>query len=628
MVLMDFHEHQLVTKPHQDHNEKTNCDGCGLVITGTSYVCPSPDCCVNLHIICARLPSKLVSYKEHPHHPLELCRSLGYPNWPGLICDVCDKHYPPMSTFFFYHCRLCGFDVDLICAALTLPISHQWHKQHQLQARLSLATSFSCSACGGKHEEEGIFFRCLKCPFWLHDSCFLLPQKLMHQTHHHVLSLGIEIRDSPPDVVFLCAVCNEQVTCPVTYAFYRCKDCSYYIHVKCLNKSRMAGKEDEITDGADGQSSQRLELDDLICLPAPDVQSLNSARNNLIKRLCQTEEDDDDRDHDHQLQHIGHHHPLILFNDQEKNEAENDERCDACILPISGQLYYGCCHDSCNFYLHKWCAALPNELRNCPCHFLDHPMQLTMTKELFPFGFFKCKGCWYLGNGFAYKCVKCKDYCLCVRCASLPRNIKHETHEHSLTLKQGRSAGACSACRFSLSAEQSACNKCMFYPDAVTTTFWMSFGCDSCFFALHADCAFLPRTIRHRFDEQHPFVLSSSASSSIAVEIKEMSAELFCEFCESKEDIAGGWYYGCRECNMFASGGCLGDDVGLFSLIKYGGRYDSPYHSEHSLGCAPTIREGSKPCDRCGEKDFCGNVMLGCDQCKVFFHLKCAYMAP
>ena len=140
-----------------------------------------------------------------------------------------------------------------------------------------------------------------------------------------------------------------------------------------------------------------------------------------------------------ELNHFSHHHPLILFDAQGDNhlcyenellilnELNKDKKCNACVQKISAP-FYSC--GPCDFFLHLWCAELPNELVH-PCH--THQLIL-LKKPPEPRGLFLCEGCGYYSNGFAIKCMedKCSNYFdnyyLDVKCAYLPKAIIHKDH--------------------------------------------------------------------------------------------------------------------------------------------------------------------------------------------------------
>ncbi|XP_057506740.1 protein VACUOLELESS GAMETOPHYTES-like isoform X1 [Actinidia eriantha] len=188
----------------------------------------------------------------------------------------------------------------------------------------------------------------------------------------------------------------------------------------------------------------------------------------------------------------------------------------------------------CNFFLHKWCANLPDELKH---QLHQHPLML--CKEIYePGRKFHCRSCIGHFKGFRFQCVnlECEGgYCLDIKCASLTSSIMHEIHEHPLLLKKDCQTEGCAAChRRSLIA---------------------SFGCETCHFSLHYKCALLPPTFRHRYDD-HPFILNYR-------HIEDGPDEYICEFCEGEIDPKW-WFYHCTDCDQSACAECILKDGKYF----------------------------------------------------------------
>ncbi|PWA48716.1 C1-like protein [Artemisia annua] len=114
-------------------------------------------------------------------------------------------------------------------------------------------------------------------------------------------------------------------------------------------------------------------------------------------------------------------------NKPDINSSDLTEVCYGCVRPLSFP-YYRCCQDGCSYTLHKYCAQLPRILQH-QLH-LDHSLNLVDT--LGDEHYFKCSGCFSLGNTFAYKCESNCKFFLCVNCVVLPKTIKHESHNHPL----------------------------------------------------------------------------------------------------------------------------------------------------------------------------------------------------
>ncbi|KAL9675197.1 hypothetical protein QQ045_003398 [Rhodiola kirilowii] len=118
------HALTLLQKPVY-HEGRFSCDACGHPGSGFSYHCS--DCRIDLHILCAGLPT-VASVSSHEHQ-LSLVFAPPYEN-NQFMCDVCVK---AGSKTWLYHCRTCLFDVHLGCArgaqnpvrSVSLPTSYQ-----------------------------------------------------------------------------------------------------------------------------------------------------------------------------------------------------------------------------------------------------------------------------------------------------------------------------------------------------------------------------------------------------------------------------------------------------------------------------------------------------------------------
>ena len=194
-------------------------------------------------------------------------------------------------------------------------------------------------------------------------------------------------------------------------------------------------------------------------------------------------------------------HQLIFVN-KKIDESKDNQLCVGCAQTISSQFYH-CAQ--CNFFLHEWCAELPNELQ----HILHprHPLRLLAQEDMF-FSCTCCNSSYMFSNEFIFCCFTCHFY-LDLKCASLPRLIKHRVHDHNLVLRRVTNPYSCKACEVGNS-------KC-----------FTSFRCEDCNFGLCIKCALLPFSVRHRYDK-HPFILTYSP-------IKGQPDEYYCEICE--EDI-------------------------------------------------------------------------------------------
>ncbi|KAI8028608.1 hypothetical protein LOK49_LG02G01733 [Camellia lanceoleosa] len=434
-------KHQLMILNEDEKNdvdERLSCDVCLQQIIGSTaaYKCTNCSPSIYFHKLCAQLPAEM-EHPMHPEHPLALLPVV--PN--KFRCDGC---YIDLKEFI-YRCSICNFNLDRRCALRAQKVNHESHK-HPLSL-VSSSASFECHACGTKR--EGMSYMCDTCSFWIHKDCASLTPTFKHHTHVHPLTLIYPTHKH--HYLFtqhMCRICEDSKE-EGRFWLYVCIGCRYCIHVKCSTKTkeRKSAIEVEIIDETN-----------LIHLPMADDSV--SAIDLFLKQISMG-----NNKRETELNHFSHHHPLILFGVQGDNnlcyenellmlnELNKDKICNACVRKISAP-FYSC--GLCDFFLHKWCAELPNELEQ-PCLPNEwqqqcHKHQLTLLKKPpEPRGLFYCNGCEYYCNGFAIRCIKNKclrkgNYNLDVKCASLPKAIIHKVHEHPLFLKNDCVRAGCFYC--------------------------------------------------------------------------------------------------------------------------------------------------------------------------------------
>ncbi|XP_057506739.1 protein VACUOLELESS GAMETOPHYTES-like [Actinidia eriantha] len=214
------HKHPLIFSGEKNGDgEEILCNGCCQKISGASYSCKN--CSFFLHKLCAELPVEM-KHLMHPEHPLSLS-SLPYYFYCSKPCNACGKYLKA----FTYHCSLCDFDLDLVCASRALSIVHERHK-HPLIPQLSPA-SFECYACGTK--DEDVSYLCNTCGFWIHEGCASLPPTIKHSGHNHPLTLSYD-GDISKWEWNQCKVCLKKTG--TEGWFYGCRGCHYVVHLKCI----------------------------------------------------------------------------------------------------------------------------------------------------------------------------------------------------------------------------------------------------------------------------------------------------------------------------------------------------------------------------------------------------------
>ncbi|KAF7147186.1 hypothetical protein RHSIM_Rhsim03G0013400 [Rhododendron simsii] len=506
------HDHPLMLiKPEEtDDSWDLSCYGCEQPISILSssssssyYGCKR--CVFFLHKTCAELPDKM-THPSHPQHPLTL---LPNPNSSGVwTCDVCNKK----CNRFFYHCDDCDYDIDMKCAVLVLSIQksidHTSHP-HQL-ILLQRESMFLCDGCGIKH--EGTSLLCTTCGFWINQKCASSPINLKLDNHHdHTLSLFYSV--------------------PWQYYWPRPSN-------ETVNESHDLGLNPiKLSSSNSGTATSDADLHKVICLPVPDDPA------DIITQFIKNTAIQGKHEGAAKIKHGSHNHPLTLYEEpidhasSHLNVAWNVQKCSGCAQSISAPFY--CCVE-CEFYLHVWCAELPEKLPHP-----GHPQHTLFLSKEATAG--KCNCCNLYGSTISYKCEECNFHLDC-KCASLPRVIKHESHDkHILALRPTSFSGTCKSCSASLT---------------------ISFQCWGCKFNLCVRCAILPRTVRHRYDK-HPFTLTYSPRPY-------QTDDDFCEICEEGMD-SNRWFYHCEKCDQYLHTDCILPDDQFSNMVYF--RYWKPINN-------------------------------------------------
>ncbi|KAL0464373.1 UNVERIFIED_CONTAM: hypothetical protein Slati_0324900 [Sesamum latifolium] len=116
------HPHPLkLVNYQQTLNSAASCPGCSLKPSGMIYSCTT--CRFFLHKKCFEMPKK-ITHPFHKEHAFTLLTEPAYAE--GLFnCDACGE----TGNGFSYHCKPCGIDLHILCAAMPL-------------------SSHMCSSCG------------------------------------------------------------------------------------------------------------------------------------------------------------------------------------------------------------------------------------------------------------------------------------------------------------------------------------------------------------------------------------------------------------------------------------------------------------------------------------------------
>ncbi|KAI3788170.1 hypothetical protein L2E82_00883 [Cichorium intybus] len=164
--------------------------------------------------------------------------------------------------------------------------------------------------------------------------------------------------------------------------------------------------------------------------------------------------------------------------------------------------------------------------------------------------------------------------------------INHFSHEHPLKLQQLQaqitSKTICPAC------DQSVCGSV--------------YSCISCNFYLHKTCSNLPRTLKHKSDQQHELVLLSSPAYPEGV--------FKCNACGFQ---GNGFSYHCPECQLDLHVVCASKPLSV----------DHVAHSHKLSLCFKSPYENQAfSCDICKEPGS-NQWLYRCDSCEFDMHMKC-----
>ncbi|XAR64675.1 hypothetical protein NMG60_11008447 [Bertholletia excelsa] len=537
------HGHQLVLA--EESPGKTNvCLFCREEISGLHYQCTASK--IVVHKSCGELPVELM----HPLHPHLLAPISTISRLKVIGCSICNL----VSEGLTYHCAVCDFNVDRDCAVTVL----------NLRKRLS---EFSCDACGFSH--KGSFYLCAEpnCGLTVVKKCTELPRTIQHNTHPCPLSLTDFLSFQNFKFISFCDICKRKMK--REHSAYHCAKCRFFAHLPCALSPSFHSN-----GGRETETELQLHDENLITLPLSDSSV------NPVMLFIESISPADKYEGARHVKHPSHPHALTPFNGYSRGAPiklddiiKNGTKCELCALPIS-------------FFLHKCCAELPDELL--------HPAQanepLRLMNKLSEDRDYDQPFYVYWGGSWAMH----------IRCASLPQIVKHEAHEHPLTLV-GRVPSVPFKDREEFSSAKH-CSTCFVFNPG------LSFICSKCRFRMCAKCAFLPHEVKHRYDKH---LLALTYSPRDLTEI-----EFYCEACEKEIDPKF-WFYYCKLCDQAIHPTCI-FPLDWYSRERFGDTLKVKWH-EHLLTLVQLPSSTKKrDCKFCSK--IIKDVAYECMQCDFSIH--------
>ncbi|KAG6392088.1 hypothetical protein SASPL_146297 [Salvia splendens] len=395
-----------------------------------------------MHEQCFSLPPKYV-HELHPHQPLVLIDQLAQDPQPDATSYTCHNCNETCGTSF-YHCPnpSCDFRLDLLCV-LHLKIKHKSHNHALTVIRQRELSSLTCGACNTKHgqkpERLTISYLCNLCGYWIHPDCALLLNALNYEYHQHYLFLIYNFPTSSFSKCFFCSKSHMG-----SFGAFVCLKCTdYLVHISCARWNPQLFKPVLMRD-AKASDLARLPMKDERTSLIPYIRHDITASESSSYGLSET-----------------HKHLLTLHENDDGNQSWR-RVCNSCTQYVSPPFYR--CSDCPDFYLHGCCARLPTRIVH-RAHG-GHRLKLyhkAPNSDSISAGF-SCIGCHLWCNGFAYSCESC-DFTLDVVCALITPAITHKPHKSNHFLFMSPTITfltdkKCSCCSSTLTGICYSCSSC------------------------------------------------------------------------------------------------------------------------------------------------------------------------
>lgn len=176
-------------------------------------------------------PEALIHHFSHSH-PLQLSHHQPQHALSVASCSGCRLK----ASGSVYYCKSCNYFLHKSCFQMPQQITHSFHQAHALSLLPIPAYPeglFTCDACG--EQGNGFSYNCKVCNVDLHILCASKPLFLTHQSHHHQLALSF----SPPypNKIFSCDICRQTGS---SHWLYRCDLCEFDAHLRCATSNPAA----------------------------------------------------------------------------------------------------------------------------------------------------------------------------------------------------------------------------------------------------------------------------------------------------------------------------------------------------------------------------------------------------
>lgn len=335
------HRHPLL-RFYLRGTEVIRCNMCTIIISGIAYGCDH--CHYFLHEVCSNIP-KRIRHDFHPMHSLTLlpipsialCHSKIENELVAMAetrgfgtecrCVACgyDNSYPHHSLFaFYYHCKLCKFDLHLECASVATTLIHK------VKYPLDLFTFFPL-------ESEGAALFCGIC----------------NQVMNRQSSWLFYNREFDYICHFECAA-EEELGVIGDHSFLSEVQKFLALQKSCPGQQPKLGQRGEVTHFSHRHPLKAIKQTNEASIMSCCICS-SQASSGFICQLCNYSLDESCFPLPRKIQHHFHpNHPLILTSYTDQPEF----KCPACSQE-KGAAYH--C-SACKFSLHRSCAGAPMTL--------------------------------------------------------------------------------------------------------------------------------------------------------------------------------------------------------------------------------------------------------------------------